>query len=193
MFHRILNSQIYNFITLYYVYSQVSIGSTHSRSSRVPAASYNPRTPSREFRISRAYPEWSDSEMEAEGMHDPVADSMSMLATTISCVMLLAAGVHQIPEEYYIWTERYLDCMRDPQMRYPPNILGILNHIEMLRQGKKDPPPTEKPCKQKDKKDSSARSPCPKTSPCAKTSKGISPDDSSIICDTGSQMRTSKI
>lgn len=83
---------------------------------------------------------WSVTQIEEPdlvlGISDPVYDTMNLLATTISCVMLLASGVNNMPEDYLIWTEQYLECIKNPDGRHPPNILGILNHIQLLKQSR---------------------------------------------------------
>ncbi|KAF2880038.1 hypothetical protein ILUMI_26159 [Ignelater luminosus] len=56
-----------------------------------------------------------------------------VLAVTISCVMLMASDVPDIPEEYLKWAEDYLACIRDLKGNYPYNVKGILNYIRYLR------------------------------------------------------------
>lgn len=66
------------------------------------------------------------SKIESDNSED-FADNM--LAITISCVMLLAANVKAIPEEYMVFAERYLCCIKDENDMHPTNVQGILNHI----------------------------------------------------------------
>ncbi|KAF5278481.1 hypothetical protein FQA39_LY05970 [Lamprigera yunnana] len=56
-----------------------------------------------------------------------------ILAATISCVMMMAIGAHDIPEESLIWADNYLSRIKNVNGEYPPNVMGILNHIKSLR------------------------------------------------------------
>ncbi|XP_018324838.1 uncharacterized protein LOC108736775 [Agrilus planipennis] len=66
---------------------------------------------------------------------DPKIQSTKMLAITISCVMLLASQADVSLENLTI-AESYLDCMRDENGDYPPNIEGILKKICDLKKNK---------------------------------------------------------
>lgn len=64
---------------------------------------------------------------------DTAGDRVSMLAIAISCVMLMASEYPRIPDEYLEHTKNYLDCIKDETEGHPPNIQGILKHINYLR------------------------------------------------------------
>lgn len=60
-------------------------------------------------------------------------DNTSMLAIAISTVMLMASEYPRIPDEYLEYTKDYLDCIKDENEQNPPNVNGILKHINYLR------------------------------------------------------------
>lgn len=60
-------------------------------------------------------------------------ENASMLAVAISTVMLMASEYPRIPDEYLEYTKNYLDCIKDQNQQNPPNIKGILKHINYLR------------------------------------------------------------
>lgn len=61
-------------------------------------------------------------------------ESLNLLPIAISCVMLMAAEVSSISEEYFTWTEKYLSCIKDEFGNHPPNVQGVLNHISYLQE-----------------------------------------------------------
>lgn len=139
------------------VCSTTSIGSTHSRSSRYPRGFEKnfPKAPkpaiSREYRLNKsmtnmAFDTPPGSDDEGHTAYSPGDDHKLMLATTVSTVMLMASGYGNIPQEHLNWTEQYLECVKDSEEKYPYNILGILNHIMLLRQQNKVPQTSQKKC-----------------------------------------------
>ncbi|KAF7265836.1 uncharacterized protein LOC143193961 [Rhynchophorus ferrugineus] len=66
---------------------------------------------------------------------DPFQDSVDMLAMTISIIMLLSKGYDKISESHFKWTLSYLKCIKDEFGQTPPNIQGILNHINQVTGG----------------------------------------------------------
>ncbi|XP_030754299.1 uncharacterized protein LOC115881077 [Sitophilus oryzae] len=69
-------------------------------------------------------------------MVDPFQDCVDMLAMTISIIMLLSKNYEKISESHYKWTLSYLKCIKDEFGQVPPNIQGILNHINQVTGGK---------------------------------------------------------
>lgn len=59
-----------------------------------------------------------------------------MLATTISCMMLMATRSSKIPEEYLICAQSYLECIKNEKKTHPPNITAILTYIKDYRRNK---------------------------------------------------------
>lgn len=62
----------------------------------------------------------------------PSNENTSMLAIAISTVMLMASEYPRIPDEYLEYTKDYLDCIKDENEQNPPNVAGILKHINYL-------------------------------------------------------------
>lgn len=102
---------------------------------------------SREDRIDAALDdeEWGCG-TSTTGLDESDLTCDDMLAITFSCVMLMASASDEISEEYFIWAENYLSCIKDEGGNYPTNVQGILNHIEFLRPGKPRSPTGECKC-----------------------------------------------
>ncbi|KAJ8942759.1 hypothetical protein NQ314_009970 [Rhamnusium bicolor] len=63
---------------------------------------------------------------------DPVHDSLTILAITITTIMLMAAKHSDIPKEHLRWALSYLECVKDEYGNAPPNVRGIMNNIKLL-------------------------------------------------------------
>lgn len=109
--------------------------SRYERSSAAPGLNLTTAsTTSREFRLRRAIEE-TDWELTAVDETDTVVgisnvmhDTINMLAVSISCVMMMAADI-KVPEDYLVWAQSYLQCIKDDEGLNPPNIQGIINEI----------------------------------------------------------------
>lgn len=82
------------------------------------------------------FDEFSERTEENQRIPDPFQDSVDMLAMSISVIMLLSRGYDQISETQFKWVISYLDCIRDEFGQRPPNIQGLLNHINEMTGGK---------------------------------------------------------
>uniref|UniRef100_A0A6P7F5D7 Uncharacterized protein LOC114326486 n=1 Tax=Diabrotica virgifera virgifera TaxID=50390 RepID=A0A6P7F5D7_DIAVI len=127
--------------------SRRSVGSNRSmrsrRSSRsksgFPVAEFlkvSPGYTTRDYRVTTAMVSspWVlfDNSFEFPRPPNPAQDAMDLLAITLSTVMLLAAGHAEIPKEHQRWTLSYLENVRDQFGNNPPNVRGIINHMNML-------------------------------------------------------------
>lgn len=109
---------------------------------------------SREFRLRRAIEE-TDWELTAVDETDTVVgissqlhDTINMLAVTVSCVMLMAADL-KVPEDYLVWSQNYLQCIKDDEGTNPPNVQGLLSEIIKRQDPSYTPGATPKPTKKK--------------------------------------------
>lgn len=82
------------------------------------------------------FDEFSERTEENQRIPDPFQDSVDMLAMSISVIMLLSRGYDQISETQFKWVISYLDCIRDEFGQRPPNIQGLLNHVNEMTGGK---------------------------------------------------------
>ncbi|XP_060520615.1 uncharacterized protein LOC132698516 [Cylas formicarius] len=67
---------------------------------------------------------------------DTFQDSVDLLSILMSTVMLLSKRHEKIPENFYRWSLAYLKCVKDDFGRAPPNVQGIINHINYITGGK---------------------------------------------------------
>ncbi|XP_066139862.1 uncharacterized protein [Euwallacea fornicatus] len=68
-------------------------------------------------------------------LSDLFQGSVDMLAISISIIMLLSRGYPAITDTQYKWLISYLNCIRDEFGRVPPNVQGVLNHINEVTGG----------------------------------------------------------
>lgn len=129
----------------------VSVRSSRFEHSGIPNLNFSTAsTTSREFRLKRAIEE-TDWEVTAVDETDTVVgistilqDTINMLAVTISCVMMMAADL-RVPEDYLVWAQSYLQCIRDEEGTNPPNIQGLINEIIKRRDPNYEPAPAPSP------------------------------------------------
>ncbi|ERL89970.1 hypothetical protein D910_07329 [Dendroctonus ponderosae] len=81
------------------------------------------------------FDEYLEPSEESKRILDPFQDSVDMLAMSISVIMLLSKGYAEISNTHFKWVISYLDCIRDEFGQTPPNVQGILNHINQLTGG----------------------------------------------------------
>ncbi|KAL1497254.1 hypothetical protein ABEB36_008248 [Hypothenemus hampei] len=81
------------------------------------------------------FDEYLESSEDSRRIPDPFQDSVDMLAMSISVIMLLSRGYDKISNTQYKWVISYLGCIRDEFGNIPPNVQGILNHINQLTGG----------------------------------------------------------
>lgn len=65
---------------------------------------------------------------------NPKKNVMDLLSTTIGAVMCLATNSN-CPQQNLKWAFSYLDLIKDEYGQSPPNVQGILNHIQQVARG----------------------------------------------------------
>ncbi|RZC39761.1 hypothetical protein BDFB_007654 [Asbolus verrucosus] len=88
---------------------------------------------SREFRVQTALDETESLESQEATLPNPLKDAMYMFSVSISSLIMMAAGHASMTQEYAEWTKKCLECVRDDFGNHPPNVQGILNHINYLQ------------------------------------------------------------
>lgn len=92
------------------------------------------------------------------GIYNPVDDSITMLTTVISTILLMATD-SKIPCVHLDWTQKYLNCIKDENGNHPPNVQGILNHMRYI-------------LGEREEKEKSSENVSKKGSKCSHSSKG---------------------